>query len=339
MVSVILVFCLLGGSIYGVWYAYTAPAERDEQVTTTLLSYTLYGDFGYDVQLTDNDLYGPIVLTEEDTSLLYLNIVESIEGNFSYQLSSSESLDEVSHQVEIAAILENTQYWSKSIELIAETVETGDFTIAFPVDTVQLLDLADAIDDDLGLSGSSYDLTIQAAVHTVAPTDYGVINETFTQSMSGTLQANRLTWDSGLTQNQSGSFQETDTVTIPIDNSPAKIGSAVALAFFALLGSYVVWSYTRVEPIRVPVLEEEARRVRKKYKELIVDVVELPAMEAGERLIEVDRLDDLVKTAEQLLRLVLHKAEPEKHTYCVIDGLTRYEYVSLEPESAEENDS
>ena len=36
----------------------------------------------------------------------------------------------------------------------------------------------------------------------------------------------------------------------------------------------------------------------------------------------------LATAADALLRPVLHLATMNKHTYCVIDGLTRYEYIN-----------
>lgn len=42
----------------------------------------------------------------------------------------------------------------------------------------------------------------------------------------------------------------------------------------------------------------------------------------------VSSLDDLIKVADELGKIVLHQAKEDKHTYCVIDSLTRYEYVS-----------
>lgn len=50
--------------------------------------------------------------------------------------------------------------------------------------------------------------------------------------------------------------------------------------------------------------------------------------ENGENGIEMlETLYDLIKIAQGLLKLVLHKEEQGKHIYCVLDNTTRYEYV------------
>lgn len=66
-----------------------------------------------------------------------------------------------------------------------------------------------------------------------------------------------------------------------------------------------------------------------KHEGLIVDVKELPDV-AGSAItvISINSLDDLIATEENLLKPVLHKTEEEQHTYCVIDNMMKYEYVS-----------
>ena len=339
MGSLILLVCLLGACAFGVSKAFSAPTETSKQVT--VLSYSLRGDFGFDAQLTDNALYGPIILTEEDASLLFLTIVESIEGNFYYQVTSSQPLEQVRHDVEITATLENPENWSKPIVLIPETRWTGDFTLVFPIDTAQLLKLADEINLDIEVSAHIYSLTIRASVHTVAQTDYGTINDVVTQSLTGTLQSKRLTWTGGWHHTETRSFK--DIITVPLDRGAGRTGWPVGLAFVVLFGSYIAWNFTHVKLIPISPAEKEANWARRKYKDVIVDVSELPKVSIMQTVVEVNCLDDLAKTADQLLRPVLHKVEPGKHTYCVIDGPTRYEYVSyeyvsLEPSAPEEEE-
>ena len=87
--------------------------------------------------------------------------------------------------------------------------------------------------------------------------------------------------------------------------------------------------YVRFKPLELFPLEKEALRARKKYEGLIVDVKELPEAKGRDVVIPLDSLNELVKAADALLKPVLHKAEPQKHTYYIIDGATRYQYVSL----------
>jgi hypothetical protein len=60
---------------------------------------------------------------------------------------------------------------------------------------------------------------------------------------------------------------------------------------------------------------------------VIVDVVELPPAGAGESVIPIGSVDELVGIADALLKPVLHHAGTNKHTYCVIDGGVRYLHV------------
>ena len=295
------------------------------------MAYSQRGDFGYAARVTNNILYGNVTLTEEDTSLLFLGIVESLEGSFSYNFGSDQPLEQLSHQVKVVAVVENPDNWSKTIVLIPETVETGSFTITFPIDTEQLFALIATIGEEIGVTTGSHNLTIQASVRTTALTDYGPVNEFFTQSMSGTLQTNRLVWSSepALSQTRYGSLQ--DTVTIPIDRGSGTTGWPIALAFVVLLSSYVVWNYAQTRPAPVSAVEAEAKRARKKHEDIIADVEEMPEAKAGEMVVSLASLEELVKVGEVLLKPVFHKAEPGKHTYCVIDGPTRYQYVSQEP--------
>lgn len=77
-----------------------------------------------------------------------------------------------------------------------------------------------------------------------------------------------------------------------------------------------------------PSPDEEAMRARRKHKDVILDVKELPEVTGRERVILLDSLDELIKTADDLLKPVLHRAEKGRHTYCVLDGMDRFEYIS-----------
>ena len=344
--SLVLVICLLILCAVGVWNAYSTPTEKEEQITR--LTYSQSSDFGYSARVINNDLYGNTTLTEEDTSLLFLGIVDSIEGSFSYRLSSDQPVRDVSHRIGIEAVVASQNDWSKTVILVPETVETGPFSITFPIDTDQLFELIDAIEEQIGITSSAYNLTIQASVRTTGVTDYGPINELLTQSMSGALQPAKLAWDSEppLSQTLYGSLQ--DTIVIPVEQRGNEgIAWPIACGLVLLLGSYVVWNYSQSRPLPLTAVEEEARRAKKKHEDVIVDVEKLPETKAeemivtvgsSEAVIPVSSLDDLVKVSESLLKPVLHMASPGKHVYWVIDGLATYEYVSEESALPDESE-
>jgi acyl carrier protein len=339
--SLVIAIALLIGCAVGVWNAFTAPLEKQEKVTK--LTYSQRGDFGYSAVLVGNNtLYGNVTLTEKDTLLLLLKIVDNIEGNFSYHFTSAPPVQQVTHTVRVVAILSIPDIWSKEIELVPETVETDSFTVTYPIDTVQLLELAKAIEGEIGIQTSPYSLTITATVRTLAHTDYGNIDELLTQSMSGTLDPTKLLWakEPALTQTLDGSQQV--TVTTPIDREASRIGWSVALGLVLLLGIYIGWNYIRSRPLPVTAAEEEARQAKKKHHDMIVDVGSLPESKAEDMIpsvtsaegftVSLNSLDELIKIAENLLKPVLHVTDGDRHIYYIIDGQTRYRYV-MEPEA------
>ena len=304
------------------------------------LSYEQLGQFDYGIRLTHNSLYGAITLRPDEPAPqppvalpkdmpYFPSIIDHIDGSFSYNFIHDVPLNESSATVEVVCVLANTGGWSKTYVFVPESVETVDFTVTFPIDIQQYINLANAIRDEVGAGAASSSLTITADVHTVAETDYGTIDEVFTQSLTGTLSAATLTWRSDLGKVQSRSI--TETVTIPESVWSERGGAIGGLLLVLLLGSCVVWNYARTRPLPLTAVEAEARRARKKHEDVIVDVEEMPEAKAKEMVISLSSLEELIKAADALLKPVLYKAEAGKHTYCLIDGPTRYQYVSLEP--------
>jgi len=334
--SLVIAIALLIGCAFGVWNAFTAPVEKQEKVTK--LTYALRGDFGYSAALGNNTLYGNVTLTEKDTLSLLLRIVDSIEGKYSYSLTSDPPVQQATHKVRIIATLSHPDNWSKAIELVPETSKTRTFTITYPVDTVQLLELAKVIEEQIGIQASSYNLAIQATVRTTAQTEYGSIDELQTQTMSGTLQSNKLTWakETALSQTRYGAL--TDFVTVPIDRESSKRGWLAALGVVFLLSVYIGWNYVQAKSLPLTAAEKEARQMTKKHQDMIIEVENLPKSRAEDMIlsvsspeglvVSVNSLDELIKIAENILKPVLHLAEADRHIYCVVDGLTRYEYVA-----------
>ena len=184
----------------------------------------------------------------------------------------------------------------------------------------------DAIGQETGVHGSSYDIVLKADIHTVAETDLGKVDEVYTQTLGAKLEGNTLTFDEELSQSQSGSI---GGAAIPGasgaggSRAPWIIGLVIALLALGYFG----WSQTQLGLAPVTAGEAEAARARKKYRHVIVDIEELPEAKPNDTIIPLSSLEDLVRIADDLVKPILHQAEEGRHTYCIIDSGTRYLYV------------
>jgi len=256
-----------------------------------------------------------------------------VDVTFYYKLASDRPVSQVATDVDITAVLQASELWSKTFPLL-HAEKSGNFNVSFPLDLVHYLESLETILAETGASAESYSLIIVADVHTVAETQFGPINEVFNQTLTTTLEKGTLEWNEELIKTQPGSIKETRIVPNPnkylgLSLAGARNLAAAAAGVFFLFFLFSLVLYVRLEPLELFPLEKEAVRARKKHEDMIVDVKELPEAKGREVVIPLNSLDELVKTADTLLKPVLHKAEPEKHTYCVIDGATRYQYVSL----------
>ena len=132
-------------------------------------------------------------------------IIDSIEASFSYQFDCDKPVSEQSEEVEVTAIIENPDRWSKSLVLVPKTKKEGNFSISFPIDLNYLTEVSDAIGRETGVGGMR-NFNIKADVRTIAQTDVGTVDEVYTQILEGKLEGNTLTFGEELSQSQSGSI-------------------------------------------------------------------------------------------------------------------------------------
>jgi len=318
------------------------------------ISYEEEGWFDYEVYLEPNKLYDsgvlrseplpvapppapsppappPLALQPLGPGLAYFpNIIDSIEASFSYQFDCDKPVREQSEEVELNIIMENPDKWSKSLVLVPKASKEGNFSLSFPIDLNYLTEVSDAIERETGVGGMR-NFNIKADVHTIAQTDLGTVDEVYTQVLEGKLEGSTLTFGEELTQSQSGSL---GAATIPSGSErggwkiPSLSGLVVALVALGFLG----WKQRQLKPAGINV-ETEAARAKKKYKQVMVDIEGLPSVKPAETVIPLSSLDDLVRIADDLVKPVLHQSEEGRHTYCVVDGVVRYQYTSQPQDS------
>ena len=308
------------------------------------VKYEHRGNFGYAISLIPNILFGAITIKPEiqppDIAVALKQeesydseAVNSINGTFAYSFTSDETLKEILNDVEVTAILDRGGGQQETFALVPRTRKTGSFKVNFRLDVPFFYALIKSTEEQIGTSVPSHQLVINAAVHTVAQSNFGPIDETLTQSMTVTLEREKVLWPDTPPETKSGAIKETLTVPNPTAGT-AKIGSLGALGVTAVIFLYTIWNYWEYRRRRISRLEADDIQVKGKHKDLVVDVEKLPDTKDEETLIELGSLDELVKVAESLLKPVLRLAEPERHIYCVIDGMARYQYVSLAEEPA-----
>ncbi|HUW44671.1 MAG TPA: DUF5305 family protein [Dehalococcoidia bacterium] len=303
--------------------------------------YEATGRFDYEVSLKPNKLYETDVLRSEalpvpepptpaqtlGPGLVYFpDIIDNIEASFSYEFLCNRPVSKQSQEVDVSATIENPGKWSKSLVLMPKTTRQGSFTIPFSMDIEYLTGVIDAIGQETGVPGTSYSITLKASVHTVAQTDVVTINEAFTQTLGATLEENTLTFDEELSGSQSGTIDGAATPGAS-EEGRSRAPWIICLVVALLVLGYFGWSQTRLRLVPVSAGEAEAARARKKYRQMMVDVEELPGVKPTETVIPLNTLDDLVRIADDLVKPVLHQAETGKHTYCIIDSGVRYLYV------------
>jgi len=95
---------------------------------------------------------------------------------------------------------------------------------------------------------------------------------------------------------------------------------------------FLGWKQRQLKPAGIDV-ETEAARAKKKYKQVMVDIEDLPSVKPTETVIPLSSLDDLARIADDLVKPMLHQVEGSRHVYCIVDGAVRYQYTSQPQDS------
>ncbi|GAI54318.1 unnamed protein product, partial [marine sediment metagenome] len=182
------------------------------------------GEFDYSVHLKENSLFDtetlkpppPVIPPPPPTPppppppktvgagelLLFSKLVDSMDATFNYKFKCDQPVTELTEEVTIIAILENPEVWSKTFVLVPHTKKSGGFSVSFPLDINHFTEMLEAIRSETGVPAESYNLTIKADVHTTAQTDFGPIDEVFSQTLSSALGKGTLEWNEELIQSK-----------------------------------------------------------------------------------------------------------------------------------------
>jgi hypothetical protein len=306
------------------------------------------GAFDYTIYMDDNSLYEtdaikppkytPYVPPQQNTlgvgPVIPYELVDRMDTSYYYNFLASYPITDLAEEITITATLDSPDLWSKTFVLLPSTQETDNFRVDFPVDISYLNELLNAIREETGTSGEAYNLTIEAFVHVTAQTDYGPIDEVFTQTLSTELGGGTLIWNEELQMTQEGAITATQVIPNPsrylgLSVDGVKTTSLILLLIFLVIFIASLVFYNKTKPAELPMFEKEALAAGKKYADRIAQASSQTPT-AGEKIISLGSIEDLVKVADELGKPIIHQpptAVERRHTYYVIDGTIQYQYL------------
>ena len=327
------------------------------------------GQFDYSVHLKDNNVLGvsilkpttstpvPAPILSLDTAsthspplpaipkavvlgpgnIIYAKLVDQVKVSFLYQFKADQPVNNLKADVVVTALLEAPKVWSRTFTLL-QTSESGNFNINLPLDVAGYRDLADTIGTETGASAAEYDLTITARVHSTGETQYGKIDETYSQDLKGVLKGGTLEWNKDLSKTQPGGIKTTQIT----DNSNKYLGLPLSAAktlflilavIFLLLTALVSVSYFRNRPVSVPTTDKKVLELKKKYGQRMAEagvnsIIDIAA--DSRNVLTFNSMEDLIKIADELAKPIIYQEPGPNGELCVcfvLDGTTRYQYL------------
>ncbi len=263
----------------------------------------------------------PVVTKIGPGQVLYPKTIEAIDATFAYDFASDQRVSGATHDIGIVATLSSGDRWKKQLELVPSR-ESGTGSVSFPIDVHYFDRVVEAIGEQTGVRTGSYDISIEARVHTRADVADGAVDEVYTQVLTGRRDGALLTFGDELSSTQQGTLDAPQAPGTTEDGVPWRplsvAGVSVSVLALAFLGAVQVRGGRR-DPFAA-----EVAKARKRHGDMLVDVEAMPAANPGDSTVPLRTLDDLARVAEQAGKPVLHCGDSGRSVFCVLDGDVRY---------------
>jgi hypothetical protein len=320
---------------------------RAEQCAIGDSTLTMKGRFDYEAYMTYSSLYDSQILRSEplpvaapeapvDATLpprstvtlgpgqvLYPSTIQSIDAVYAYDFSCDKLIDRSVREVVVTATLSSGDSWAKTLTLVpSSTLEMG--SISFPVDIPYFDCVVAAIGEQTGVRTGSYDFSIEARVHARAWTAGGIVDEFYSQVLSGRRDGAQLTFNDGLSNTKEGALGGAPKLAVSEHGtlrSASLFGVSAGVLALAILGVVSVRGGRRSEA------EKALARARRQFRESLIEVREVPPAGEGEVSVALATLDDVARVAEQAGKPVLCVSGTEALSFVILDGRVRYIYT------------
>jgi hypothetical protein len=278
--------------------------------------------------LRPNILYGETI-GEGET--IYLSLVNRIDVTFYYTFKCSET-GSITTEYGISSLVASDR-WSKSInELVSvEKSETNTMTSAsleakFSYTINEIRELIDRIEEDIGVTSSTYQLTTTININTTDKTSVGTASKPIEESvvlklnyMGGYMERGGVIEVEVPERHLLGSITENSTK----ENTFAvqfRITMYVAwVAWIAVASLFTAWRY-KVEKAEFETLPE-SERIMKRFK--VIESKDVPKLKVQ----TLDSMDALKRVADDYDSILFHtKMDDDDIFFTTIENIT-YQYI------------
>jgi len=319
-----------------VFSTYSATATDEETKTSyktdVIYTYSQNGVIDYTIHLTDNTVYdGRKTIKPQDSLIAFRNIVDHINGSFSYTFTSSINAD-IKGDYKINAII-RTDIWTKQFELAKGSFD-DDFQVDFPIDLVFYENYTEIINTETGVTANNPELVIDCSINNVRITANKELltPEKLNLQMISTLNEKIISFSDQLKNSVSGSKTERELITSTENTDNSEQWTANSFIFIIVIIIFTL--VTSGDTTKLSEIEKQVRKINKKYREWIVEVDRSPKRPLGAELINLKSVDDLIKISEELGKSVIyHESETDgTYSYYVLDETVHYKFVFYDKE-------
>ncbi len=323
---------LLAFLSYGAYHVYRTPLEVEKSIPT--YSYRHKGEMKYLVYLKPNSIFNETIQGPGKT--YFSKMVDKIVVYLNYQFSADKDAS-LKCAYDVEAIIEAPEMWQKSYLLVplTEIHEEGkivSFQKEFPVNLAYFNDVLKSINEEVGISARSPVLKIKSNIYVRSTGEDGSVKDDLNPLLSIPLTTGDFSVGGELSPQKEGSLTKTEWITDPAIKS-MKISQLYSLATSALVLVILFILLLLLTENKVVAVDERKAIidiVLKKYKERMVMVENEPAPAGNATVICLNSMEDLVKTADELGKIILYSNPVDTvmfPTYYVFDGLTVYKHT------------
>ena len=321
-ISVLLIISVIG-------MLYTLNLQDEVEVSDILCRYKQSGTYSYLAILYPNILYNKTIL--EPGNPIYAPITHLLNITFHYDFTS-EKVGNITLYYAIYGRLASKK-WSKNFTLVTPSVKRafGDsitYTFSTSLNITRIIEIAEKLRRETGALEEFYDYILTPKMRVVAETEVGMIDKKFEPNFTISFPKGGDGYIDikGLSHKDEGGIEERKVIVLGWVRGLKHTFMALTGALSAAQ-AYAIWNIMSAR-VGMSDADKKLKMIRKKYKDLIVEVGEAVTMkEKVTTTVNVSSFKDLVRVADQLMKPIIFSSEEKAYTFRVIDGATEYVYA------------